>query len=40
MNRAGELIHKQAKLADVTADEVLLVASEFCNVIKNLEKEV
>jgi len=40
MNRAGELIHKQAKLSDVTADEVLLVASEFCNVIKNLEKEV
>jgi hypothetical protein len=40
VNRRGELTHKQAKLLNVTADEVLLVASDFCKVIKDLEAAV
>ena len=40
MNRAGVLIHEQARISDVTAGDVLNVATAFCKVIKKLEQEV
>ena len=38
MNRKGELIYKRTKLLNVSAGDVLLVSSDLCKVIKDLEK--
>ena len=39
MNRAGVLIHEQARISDVTAGDVLNVATAFCKVIKSWSRK-
>jgi len=38
VNRKGVLIYKRTKLLNVSAGDVLLVSSDLCKAIKDLEK--